>query len=398
MAGAKPLVLAALGGAATLGLGAVQAYTRLEAADRRGAAVEAELARERERAQGLAAELRCVQAALEDERSKSPARRDKLAALEVQLNEAHVENRDLHARLVLEQADSARMRGEMEKMGADLERVRGESDASKQQWMSEKAAFTQRVDGMMQTLTREQAQGEQLTQRLRALGDEKLALEAELANERQTLTREQAQGKELTERLRVLGEEKLALEAELANQRQMLTQEQAQGKELTERLRALGEEKLALETELANERQMLTQEQAQGKELTERLRALDDEKLALETELANERQANKAALTSEREEQAAAMEELKARLRVEQQQREEEQALAAGAQAMLSRKLAQVPTQAPARALSDAVAPPGAKYHARLLVAVALKRVAMESSRASSVHPRTRARSCAGQG
>ena len=363
MAGAKPLVLAALGGAATLGLGAVQAYTRLEAADRRGAAVEAELARERERAQGLAAELRCVQGALEDERSKSPARRDKLAALEVQLNEAHVENRDLHARLVLEQADSARMRGEMEKMGADLERVRGESDASKQQWMSEKAAFTQRVDGMMQTLTREQAQGEELTERLRALGDEKLALEAELANERQTLTREQAQGTELTERLRVLGEEKLALEAELANQRQMLTQEQAQ-----------------------------------GKELTERLRALDDEKLALETELANERQANKAALTSEREEQAAAMEELKARLRVEQQHREEEQALAAGAQAMLSRKLAQVPTQAPACALSDAVAPPGAKYHARLLVAVALKRVAMESSRASSVHPRTRARSCAGQG
>ncbi len=329
MAAKGTAVLAALGGAATL---AVQ-YARLEAADRRGAAVEAELAREREHAQGLEAEVRRLQGALEDERSKSPARRDNLAALELRLSEARVENRELHARLDLEQADSAQMRGELEQLGADLDRVRGESDMSKQQWMSEKAAFTQRVDGMMQTLTREQAQGEELTERLRALDDEKLALEAELAHERQTVKREQAQGQELTERLRAMSEEKLALETELANQR--------------------------------------------------RANASVDEQLGKV----------KAELASEREEQEAAMEELNARLRLEQQQRVEEQALAAGAQEMLSRKLAQVRTNK-APACMRIVGCPGPTRR-RLAVAACGRGVETCQLRAAALHQLTLAHALA---
>ena len=95
MASAQGTLLAALGGAAAT-LGAAHAYVRLEAAEKRGRAVEAE--------------LKAVQKDLAREREKVHARESTLAELEQRLKEAHVENRDLEARLDQEHTARARER------------------------------------------------------------------------------------------------------------------------------------------------------------------------------------------------------------------------------------------------------------------------------------------------
>jgi septal ring factor EnvC (AmiA/AmiB activator) len=167
MASAKDTLLAALGGAAAA-LGAARLRGSRETW--RGAC----LAAAEKRGRADEAELKAVQKDLAREREKVNERENKLAELEQRLKEAHVENRDLQARLDQEQTARAQERGDSATMGVQfeqlftqLERAKVASEASKQRWMLEKAALSQRVEGMMQTLSREKLENEELADRLR---------------------------------------------------------------------------------------------------------------------------------------------------------------------------------------------------------------------------------------
>lgn len=170
MVSAQSTLLAALGGGGVI-FGAGIAYVRLEAAGKRGKAV--------------ATKLNAVQKDLAREQEKVHERDYRLAEVEQRLKEAHIENRDFQARLIQEhtawaqeRVDSATMRGDFEQLETELEFAKVASEASKQRWMSEKAALSQRIEGMMQTLAHEQTQNEQLAGCL-------LKLKTELASQQQ---------------------------------------------------------------------------------------------------------------------------------------------------------------------------------------------------------------------
>jgi chromosome segregation ATPase len=221
MASAQGTLLAALGGAAAT-LGAAHAYVRLEAAEKRGKAIEAE--------------LKAVQKDLACGREKAHERENKLAELEQRLKEAHVQNRDLQARLdqehtarAQEQADSATMRGEFEQLVTQLERAKVASEASKQRWMSEKAALSQRFEGMMQTLSRQKTENEDLAGRLRELEIELASQQQATASAQEQLRREREEQAAATRKMEeTMLEEKKQREEEqtlAAGAQEMLSRE-----------------------------------------------------------------------------------------------------------------------------------------------------------------------------
>ncbi len=210
MARAQGTLLAVLGGAAAT-LGAAHAYVRLEAAEKRGKAIEAE--------------LKAVQKDLACGREKAHERENKLAELEQRLKEAHVQNRDLQARLdqehtarAQEQADSATMRGEFEQLVTQLERAKVASEASKQRWMSEKAALSQRFEGMMQTLSRQKTENEDLAGRLRELEIELASQQQANASAQEQLRREREEQAAATRKM----EEKMLAEKKQREEEQTL--------------------------------------------------------------------------------------------------------------------------------------------------------------------------------
>jgi hypothetical protein len=238
---------------------------------------------------------------------------------------------------------------------AVVERLHQEGEAAKQQkqqFMSEKGALIQRIDGIMETLERERVEHQDT---LQEVGEQKMALEAdvhclqrELATEREGrevnqaacngLQVELAQKQEMLEKL---GSDICGLQIELARECKQVADLLAASRGLQMQLAKEQEER-------ASDRQKFETEMAGSLEKENDARKFLEIKMAEQIEkqgqdlILKESTLRESMLNQCKEEHLLELEALQQKLVSERQQQEEERLLAADAQHMFSQSLAQV--------------------------------------------------------